>query len=158
MLQDKEVLSICTYWAERLQTKNVPADELVNAAYIVCKNLRAIELAHKWAKWTMVHLIQDSWKHHISIDTKNANDESIKDYIVDESFDVSEFNFEQEELQAIIDKCCNEEEVNLLHLVFWQGNTYRMVATKFNITFQAVGYKVNKVLQKLRHEYERRKK
>lgn len=146
-LPDEQVLPVCYFWAKRLCTNKISFDELVNEAYIVAKRLSNPLLLQKWVKWTMIHFVQ-----------KGPN-VPLEDWEVeDKSFDFRLFMEMQEDLMHAVEEVCDEEEQHLLCLIYWKGMSYRKVAKAHCISFQAVFFRVEKILRKLREHYERRAK
>ncbi len=106
----------------------------------------------------MVHIVQDSWHRDSSIDDTINESNNIKDSIADESFSEQDFNIEKEELDLVINKTCKDKDKDLIKLIFWQGKTYRQVAEIYGVSYQAIGFRLSVILNKLRECYERQTK
>ncbi len=159
MLGDKQVLPIIFHWASILQCKEATFDELVNEAYIVSKKLKTPLLLQKWVKWTMVHFITLQRKNLILSNTGQNllhGTEDREGIIADKSFDFKEFKEFQDDLLKIVEDTCSKEEQSLLHKLFWLGMTYRQIAKVEHVGFQAIFFRTQKILRKLRKAYERK--
>ena len=118
MLDDNVVLPVCYYWAKRLIRKNVDFDELVSVAYVACKQLDNPKLVQKWAKYTMIHFLQDKKKPVVV--------ESIK---VQDSFDEKDVL----DIEDVLDNLhLTSIETKVIYLKYYKGLTHRQIAEQFN--------------------------
>jgi len=167
MLTDDQILPVCYYWAKRFCNKNVSFDELVNEAYVAVKLLESPLLVHKWVKGIMRNTAKGTTGNFALsrrklIDTTSALAPELAsdafNNIIDESFSFSDFRDMQEELMKTIDKVCREDDKQLIYARFWLGMSYEEIAVLTGVVFQTVYFRVKKLLQKLRREYERQSK
>jgi len=171
MIEDKDILTVCKYWASILRCKDVPFDELVNEAYLVIKTrvnnnkLTDPELLQKWSKWTMVHYIQrerfalmqcKSTLQNTPDISREDKDVGVLDFIEDKSFDFQKFHELKEELDRIVDRICTNAEKKLLDRYIKEDKTFRQIADEDSCCFQAVYFRYQRAVKKLRKEYVKR--
>ena len=164
MLTDEQILPIVYYWAKVLSDKQHSFDELVNEAYVRTKRLNHPFLLHKWVKFVMIHAIKSP---HTSFDesrrrkkdiTSTLSDEELAhafDSIEDKSFNKSEFDEMQEELKDVINKVCSDSDKKLIYARFWLNLPYQEIA-RDDVVFQTIYFRVQKILTRMKKEYEQR--
>jgi len=155
MLTDSQVLPTCYFWAKKLLPKRnsyIQFNDLVNEAYVEAKKLDNPLLLQKWVKWTMIHYIQSQ----TSLERVQPLDEWMEP--VDKSFGFSSFYELQSDLMLVVDEVCDSDDKELLYMSFWEKMNYREIASLLGITHQGVGYRMDKILRKLRKAYEKRAK
>jgi len=76
--------------------------------------------------------------------------------IEDKSFSFREFREMQEEMMGVIDAVCSDDDKQLLYARFWLNMSYEEIANEHKVVFQTIYFRVKKLLEKMRKEYDRR--
>ena len=98
------------------------------------------------------YLQRKDWKHNIISFSSLDHDGHFVDNIIDEKMDLEkiiELKMQIEELYRVINTITKEEQ-ELMEAIFYREETLRSIGKKEKVSYQAIGKRRDKTLEKLR--------
>ena len=98
------------------------------------------------------YLQRKDWKHNIISFSALDHDGHFVDNIIDEKMDLEkivELKMPIEELHRVINTLTKEEQ-ELMEAIFYREESLRSIGKKENVSYQAIGKRRDKILEKLR--------
>ncbi|WP_068456205.1 sigma factor-like helix-turn-helix DNA-binding protein [Aedoeadaptatus pacaensis] len=98
------------------------------------------------------YLQRKDWKHNIISFSSLDHDGHFVDNIIDEKMDLEkiiELKMQIEELYRVINTLTKEEQ-ELMEAIFYREETLRSIGKKEKVSYQAIGKRRDKTLEKLR--------
>ena len=100
------------------------------------------------------YLIKKDWKHNAIPFSVLDNDGHFVDNIIDERIDLEkivEVKMQIEELHKVL-ATLTKEERELMEAIFYRGESLRSISRKEKVTYQAIGQRRDRILEKLREK------
>ena len=168
MLDDKDVLKVCYYWAKRLKQPGIEFDELVSVGYLHGKPLNNVKLLQQWVMYKMRKFIADELKHRSEAMEDEAMDAAGAMCIDDGTYVMEVVTGElANDLDALIKEAGIEElgdkqsplykhGKSILIMRYWDSMKLKEIAEHFGVAHQSITVRLHLILERLRNVYERR--
>jgi DNA-binding CsgD family transcriptional regulator len=156
MLEDKDVLPVCEFWAKQYCNRKFEYSELVNIGYVAGKPLNEVKLLQSYIKFAIIKFINKRLKYPSTNNNESIFTSCPCDKVVEHEMNASEAEFNKilDRLENVSAKYENSKlRKHTRQILVWRvvdNMSYVKIAKELNVQPRTVCRYVTNVLQQLR--------